>query len=75
MPNDDQLLSGWLDTQLGNTNDLEGEWAVDVIDCDQTFDANTTSPYPASSGALRTPVFSSIFYISVILTGMVSEHR
>ena len=51
------------------------EWGVDVIDCDQTFDANTTSPYPASSGALRTPVLSSIFYVSLILAGMVSEHR
>lgn len=46
------------------------EWGVNMIDCDRTFDANTTSPYPASSGGLRTPVLSSIFYASVILAGM-----
>jgi len=46
-------------------------FSVQVIGCDQTFDANTTSPSPASpSGALRTPALSSIFYVSVILVGM-----
>jgi len=44
-------------------------WGVNIIDCDQTFDAKTTSPYTTSSG-LRTPVLSSIFYTSVILAGM-----
>ncbi|KIJ92663.1 hypothetical protein K443DRAFT_113248, partial [Laccaria amethystina LaAM-08-1] len=50
------------------------KFTVQVIDCDQTFDANATSP-STSSGALRTPVLSSIVYVSVILAGMVSEHR
>ena len=31
IPNDDQLFLGQLDTQLGNTDGTEGEWAIDSI--------------------------------------------
>ena len=31
MPNDDCLFPGWLDTQLGNTPEAEGEWAINHI--------------------------------------------
>jgi len=32
VPNDDRLFPGRLDTQLGNSDDTEGEWAVDSIE-------------------------------------------
>ena len=32
VPNDDRLFPGRLDTQLGNTDGSEGEWAVDAIE-------------------------------------------
>lgn len=31
VPNDDWLFPGWLDTQLGNADGTEGEWAIDSI--------------------------------------------
>jgi hypothetical protein len=31
IPNDDRLFPGQLDTQLGNADGTEGEWAVDRI--------------------------------------------
>ena len=31
VPNDDRLFPGWLDTQLGNADGTDGEWAVDKI--------------------------------------------
>lgn len=31
IPNDDRLFPGWLDTQIGDTPEIEGEWAVDRI--------------------------------------------
>jgi hypothetical protein len=32
LPNDDRLFPGWLDTQLGNQDTPDGEWAVERIE-------------------------------------------
>ena len=50
IPNDDRLFPGRLDTQIGDTPDTEGEWAVDRILSHAGSKANTVFGIKWKSG-------------------------
>ena len=50
IPNDDRLFPGQLDTQIGDTPDTEGEWAVDRILSHAGSKANTVFEIQWKSG-------------------------